>query len=81
MRHSGEHTCVHCAKEFNSNVSLDKHAGCCKKRKTIMPTANTRRTWKRARHEPPDEDDNLTGHDLDHEQVRTLQNCHRSSVD
>ena len=76
MIHSGEHTCVHCGKVFTSNVSLDKHAGRCKKKKrspTSLPRTNTRLTRKRARHEPPNEGDNaFAEHDTEDHNVRTL---------
>ena len=80
------HSCVHCGKVFKSHTSLDKHAGRCKNKQSKNPLSvartNISRRRKRARSEPPDEDDNLfTGHDIDdHDQVRTL-NHHTSLVE
>lgn len=75
------HSCVRCGKVFKSNISLDKHAvRCKKKRPTSVEGPNATRKRKCARHQTADEDDSLfTGHDLDdHDQVRTIMRFHTS---
>ena len=59
------HTCASCGRQFQNNVSLDRHGSKCpqRRKKLLRDAGNPAQTaWKRARLEPPEVGDNGPSH-------------------